>query len=265
VAATVRYTVVSGQILAQTRSGSRHTYVPDAAGSTRSLIDQSAAITDSITYWPYGEVASRTGTTSLPFKFIGQAGYRQESNAIYVRARTFLASIGRWASVDPRWPSEPSYSYAGSNPASWIDPSGTQTCKLGKVSCYRTKEFGNCCTACGFCFDGDLECGPYAAIFPDGMQAFGCNNQTCCGKRFHCCFFDGVLHKTSCFVIQITDTGAGRPGRIFDLGCCFMNENKITNLGDYHCTELIGPPNVPSKRRCRKHGDCKGTKGTYCD
>ncbi|GAB4453130.1 MAG: hypothetical protein OHK0029_05310 [Armatimonadaceae bacterium] len=65
---TVSYTVVNGRVLSEKRNGVRRQYVPDPLGSTTALLDNTQTKTDTFSYYPYGEEASRTGTTpTLPF------------------------------------------------------------------------------------------------------------------------------------------------------------------------------------------------------
>ena len=69
----VRYTVANGQILAESRDGVAKRYVGDPLGSTAALVDTTGAITDTFTYWPYGEERTRTGSTPTPFRFGGRS------------------------------------------------------------------------------------------------------------------------------------------------------------------------------------------------
>lgn len=100
--------------------------MPDPLGSTTALLDSSQNITDTWEYWPYGEVASRTGSNSTPFTFCGIWGYFKDlvDRLLYVRARFLEPNLGRWLTVDPLWPKEPAYTYAKSTPTVRIDPSG---------------------------------------------------------------------------------------------------------------------------------------------
>src|SRR5437762_6894150 len=96
-ATTVRYTTVNGEVIAEKRGGVRKLYVPDPLGSTVALLDNTQAQTDTFTYWPYGEVRTRTGATDTPFRFVGTLGYHRDSaTRTYVRARTHLQDLGRW-------------------------------------------------------------------------------------------------------------------------------------------------------------------------
>lgn len=94
---SARYTVLDGEVISQERSGVAQDLVPDPLGSTAALIGSSGTITDAWEYWPYGEVRTRTGTTAIPFQFVGTLGYyRDTSVRTYVRARHYKQNLGRW-------------------------------------------------------------------------------------------------------------------------------------------------------------------------
>src|SRR6476646_8371020 len=100
--ATVRYTTVNGEVIAEKRNGVRSLYVPDTLGSTVALLDNTQAKTDTFEYWPYGEVRTRTGTTPTPLQFVGTAGYYKDSpSRTYVRARVLEPEKSRWMTQDP--------------------------------------------------------------------------------------------------------------------------------------------------------------------
>jgi len=140
--ATTRYTVIDGEILSENRAGVKRDYVPDPLGSTLALLDNTQTQTDTFSYYPYGEVASRTGTTATPFQYIGTRGYYQDnSGRTYVRARHLRTAHGRWMTVDPLFYIEPViavwinrlkqrrytyriYEYANSSPLTFIDATG---------------------------------------------------------------------------------------------------------------------------------------------
>lgn len=127
---TVRYTTIDGEIIAEKRNGVRREYVPDPLGSTVALLDDTQTQTDTFQYWPYGEVATRTGTTDTPFQYVGVYGYFvNKSIGYYVRARWFAPQIGYWLSDDPLGMTSTDRNllrYASSNPTSFRDPSGLQ-------------------------------------------------------------------------------------------------------------------------------------------
>ena len=128
---TVRYTVLDGEIVSESRNGVIRDYVPDPLGSTVALLDSTQTITDTFTYFPSGTVASRTGTTATPFQFVGTKGYHADtSGKTYVRARVLEPQKGRWLTEDPigTTPDEGNlYRYVGNRPALFRDPSGLQS------------------------------------------------------------------------------------------------------------------------------------------
>ncbi len=123
----VRYTVFDGEIVEENRNGTIRDYLPDAIGSTVALLDSSQAKTDTFSYWPYGEIKARTGSTSTAFCYVGARGYFSDNGKrIYVRARYLNPVIGSWLTIDPLWPSRRRYTYCEDSPTSRIDPSGKQ-------------------------------------------------------------------------------------------------------------------------------------------
>ena len=64
----VTYTTINGEIISENRNGVERDYVPDPLGSTLALLYNTQIKTDTFTYWPYGQVKTRTGTTASPFQ-----------------------------------------------------------------------------------------------------------------------------------------------------------------------------------------------------
>ena len=101
----------------------------DALGSTMELTDNSGAVTDSFRYTAWGEEIERTGSSTLPFRWIGSSGYfwDNETASHYIRARVYQPQIARWCSVDPLWFDSPTtcgYQYCMLQSTRCIDPSG---------------------------------------------------------------------------------------------------------------------------------------------
>ena len=92
-----------GELISQHRGGKTSYYHYDALGSTRQLTDDTETVTDSYTYNAWGETIKQSGTTTNPFRWIGNVGYYwdEETQDYYVRARYYQSTIGRWQSVDP--------------------------------------------------------------------------------------------------------------------------------------------------------------------
>jgi hypothetical protein len=71
---TVTYTTLNGQIVYENRSGTQSFYACDTLGSTVALVS-GGAVTDTFTYWPYGEIRSHVGSSTTPFTYLGTLGY----------------------------------------------------------------------------------------------------------------------------------------------------------------------------------------------
>jgi len=127
---SVAYTTINGEIVSEKRNGVPSDYIPDALGSTIALLSDTHQITDSWTYWPNGQVRTRTGTNPTPFTFGGTVGYHSDlvDNFTYVRARELRVALSRWQIVDALWPLEHAYGYARCSPTTWIDASGLDSC-----------------------------------------------------------------------------------------------------------------------------------------
>ena len=99
----------------------------DAVGSTRLVTDGAGAAIGRTAYEPFGAVRSQSG--DVPF--LGFAGELTDpTRLIYLRARYYEPSLGRFLSVDPVQPNAPGtqgwnrYIYALDNPTTLVDPRG---------------------------------------------------------------------------------------------------------------------------------------------
>lgn len=119
-AMTVRYTVFDGEILSETRNGVKRDYVPDPLGSTIALLDSSQTKTDTLDYWPYGEVRARTGTTATPFQFGGtRQQYWAAASRGYAAGASYAAQPARWMTpgLNAELATGSAYGFAGNAPA----------------------------------------------------------------------------------------------------------------------------------------------------
>lgn len=121
--AVTTYTTIDRVIVHEDRNGVQRNYRCDTLGSTVTLTDATTT-TDTMAYWPFGEIRSRTGTNSTSFLYVGTRGYYASSALIYVRARHYGQKMGRWMTVDPNWPRSEAYSYVNNRVTSFIDPTG---------------------------------------------------------------------------------------------------------------------------------------------
>lgn len=103
-------------------------HLVDALGSVRQLSDNSASISASQSFDPFGTILGQTGTVSTNFAFAGE--WRDASSLMDLRARYLDTKQGRFITFDPaqgniyapqrsnRW------TYAMNNPILLKDPSG---------------------------------------------------------------------------------------------------------------------------------------------
>jgi RHS repeat-associated protein len=104
-------------------------YGYDGFGSVRQLTNSSAAITDTYNYDAFGNLLNSTGTTPNNYLYSGEQ-FDSDLGLYYLRARYMNPLTGRFMSRDPE-DGNPfdevtlhKYLYAGSNPVSYVDPSG---------------------------------------------------------------------------------------------------------------------------------------------
>jgi hypothetical protein len=153
-AMSVTYTNFVGGIVTENRGGVSSHYVADTLGSTIALVNSSGTVTDTWTYWPYGEVRTRTGTNPTPFTFCGIIGYFQDllNNFSYVRARFLRVALARWQTVDPLWPFQQAFGYVNQAPIFARDKSGLCSwwCVLPCAPCLSCLiDAGIVCRDCG--------------------------------------------------------------------------------------------------------------------
>ncbi len=117
-------------------SGSPLVYHADGLGSVRALTDSSGGIVQTYLYDEYGVVTSTQGTITQPFGYTGEQR-DGETGLVYLRARYYDPSSGRFMSRDPmagqlRLPGTLArYAYVEDNPVTDTDPDGYG--KIGTV------------------------------------------------------------------------------------------------------------------------------------
>jgi len=119
--------VASGGTLRSLNTGGQtYSYARDRLGSVTGLVGTNTGQLDrSYTYTPYGYLHRQTGTVYNPFMFTGT--YHDGGAYYLMGARTYHQSTGRFTQLDPlpKMLLTPNrYEYAGSNPCSFVDPTG---------------------------------------------------------------------------------------------------------------------------------------------
>jgi RHS repeat-associated protein len=89
----------------------------DGHGSERTVTNSSQTVTGSVNFEAFGQVAGSTGSSSNPYMYAGDWGYRNDGDAglTHVGARYYDAQVGRFITRDTVLSEHP-YSTASMNP-----------------------------------------------------------------------------------------------------------------------------------------------------
>jgi len=112
-------------------------YHYDNIGNTIALTDENGNITDEYSYEAFGQIASQTGTTENPFKYVGRYGVMEEKNGLmFMRERYYDSEVGRFIEFDPL-KNLAGYIYVVNNPIIIIDPLGLDAITIsGSISLF---------------------------------------------------------------------------------------------------------------------------------
>ena len=123
-----RYTHGNGLISRDDSTTGTTYYDFDSLGSTVGLSDATGEYVNTYSNLPFGEMLAMMETVSNPFRFTGQSGVMSDqSGLLYMRARYYSPSIGRFISEDPlglNGGDSNLYRYVYNTPNSGIDPLG---------------------------------------------------------------------------------------------------------------------------------------------
>lgn len=136
-----------GELISSRVSGATSYHEFDGLGSTRQLINATGGTTDTAVYGAWGDVAARSGSSQVALLWVGQLGYYSdlETGTLSVRERNYGAAIGRWTSMDPRFPvASNRYVYVTNAPPRSADPSGLDPGIELQIS-----SAGRMCAPCG--------------------------------------------------------------------------------------------------------------------
>ncbi|MGH1366599.1 MAG: RHS repeat domain-containing protein [Calditrichia bacterium] len=122
--------IMSCSLLIAAESNKKY-YLKDHIGSTRVVVDQGGAVTETYDYYPFGlQMPERIMTSGASTKnlFTGKE-HDDETGWDYFGARYYSAALGRWMVVDPLaedYAGISPYSYALNNPLVFTDPDGAR-------------------------------------------------------------------------------------------------------------------------------------------
>ncbi|MEN6383986.1 MAG: RHS repeat-associated core domain-containing protein [Phycisphaerales bacterium] len=133
-------------LISMYKAGANSYYHYDGLGSVRQMTNSAGAVVKSYTYDGYGNVVASSGTVANTYGFTGEQQYAEADNLVFLRARYYNVSVGRFLTPDPLGvlvdgrrnnPFAPFdrffynknlYEYVKNNPTNHTDPFGLLTC-----------------------------------------------------------------------------------------------------------------------------------------
>jgi RHS repeat-associated protein len=115
--------------LAQVEGADAEWFLGDALSSVRQVVDDGGEVVLARDYSPFGVVLSESGTGGSGYGFTGEQ-WDSYMRYLYLRARWYSPSVGRFVSVDPwegsiQQPGTPhKYVYVQNNAPNYTDPTG---------------------------------------------------------------------------------------------------------------------------------------------
>jgi RHS repeat-associated protein len=108
-------------------------YHYDGLGTTRQLTNSAGGVTVAYTYDSFGNLIASSGTVANSYGFTGESQFNEADNLVFLRARYYQPSYGRFISRDPigYYDSMNLYQYCGNNSINFADPLG-----LSFTSCW---------------------------------------------------------------------------------------------------------------------------------
>jgi RHS repeat-associated protein len=125
-------------LLAQVTTQGSTFFISDALGSIYGLVDLAGNAIASYAYDAFGARTAQYEQVPTNWGFTGRRHETDDSGNLYLRARVYSVSLGRFVSLDPLgMPNGPNrYQYAGASPTNFKDPTGLIFSKyVDKATC----------------------------------------------------------------------------------------------------------------------------------
>jgi RHS repeat-associated protein len=137
---------VYGDLVSEYDGTNSYFHAYDGLGSSAALVDENATTTDKYLYRAFGLPTHGTGTNASVYQWVGQVGYRLDSEtSLYLMGEGnpdgkggsyYDPMTGRWLRPDPDGVDAATnlYEYAGNNPVNATDESGRDLFAYGKAN-----------------------------------------------------------------------------------------------------------------------------------
>ena len=119
-------------LLSRETADGDYTYRFNGHGDVIALTDSTGTVVASYYYDPFGVITEETGEVINPFRYVGEY-YDEETGMVYLRARYYDPTIGRFISEDPIRDGYNWYVYCSNNPIRYVDPWGLVTTLLDVI------------------------------------------------------------------------------------------------------------------------------------
>ncbi len=116
----------ANRLFANEKDGTKTFYRYNARGDVVQLTNASYAVTKTYRYDAFGNEQNIDANDTNPFRYCGEY-FDTETGYIYLRARYYDPTIGRFISEDPIRDGLNWYVYCGNNPVMFVDPTGLAT------------------------------------------------------------------------------------------------------------------------------------------
>ena len=114
------------QLISSKNGSNENFYTYNGHGDVVQLTNSTGAITKQYDYDAFGVETNKTDNDTNPFRYCGEY-YDSETDSIYLRARYYRPTAGRFITEDPINDGLNWYVYCSDNPINALDPSGEYT------------------------------------------------------------------------------------------------------------------------------------------
>jgi len=128
-------------LIARDINGSKEFYSFNIHNDTTKLVNQSGTILKDYSYDAFGNQKTENENDTNPFRYSGEY-FDTESGLIYLRARYYDPTIGRFISEDPIKDGLNWYVYCSNNPVMFVDPLGLDPWELFSTKDEAAEDFG---------------------------------------------------------------------------------------------------------------------------